>query len=405
MFGEDGKESESLGKLSDINLETGLPPKKKYSWDHMFRCKDDDEDTPPQVKATAASYSVPTASLPNFSGQEKRVTEAIHAWLFALDCVISEGHPVPSITGAIRRSLKGPAMQAYTIYVRQHYPEFKLPGFRKYMEETFGTAGPAEVELQRFYAMQQGRNEDITTWGLQVSETTVDLAKRMPKMFPPEELDKIRKQRFWFGLMDRELQDATRCYVESRLVTFSELLAEARQIELEYKALPSHKPSFSSDKNLGHALCVDDDVSFAGTQPEGDETPEGQGAHAQAVTPPPTRRVRFAEGTKPGDVTTVATLRDQIATLEARLNSQLQLNGLYNQSPGQLHPRPGACFCCGDPSHYVNRCPHVPRAPRGPRYLPATGDPAREYGPRFPTPASTSSDATPRPGQSFPQRR
>jgi len=103
--------------------------------------------------------------LPTFSGQELKSKDAFEAWLFALESLMTEGHPLQGICAAVRKSLKGPAMQWFVSFQREK-ESFTAEELKQHMTDLFGLVTPASMVYQQFFSMQQGCKEDVLAWGL-----------------------------------------------------------------------------------------------------------------------------------------------------------------------------------------------------------------------------------------------
>ncbi|KAH3849411.1 hypothetical protein DPMN_091810 [Dreissena polymorpha] len=98
------------------------------------------------------------------------------------------------------------------------------------LDDNFGNVASIDTMLSKFLMAEQEQNETISEWGLRIEELLMHVTRKT-RLDEHEKKDMWRK-RFWRGLRNEELKNATRVHFESKL-TCEELKIKLREEEFE----------------------------------------------------------------------------------------------------------------------------------------------------------------------------
>ena len=162
-----------------------------------------------------------------FSGTPGR-DATFSRWRSEVDCLRDDRDVTASmIIQAIRRSLRSPAADVVAHLDRGATEEDLM----KKLESIYGTVLPGQAILQRFYSDTQDSNQDVAIWachleGLAYSALNKGIVAR-------DAVEGMLKSQFFSGLRSERIKDSLR--QRRQLLTFEELVVEARELEEEYR--------------------------------------------------------------------------------------------------------------------------------------------------------------------------
>ena len=155
---------------------------------------------------------------------------------YLMDCNV---YPAYIVNQAIRNSLRG---QARKVLVTLG-PRATSKDIKEKLECIFGNVATGESVLQEFYNATQKENESVTLWTIRLEEI-YQKAKEKGHVSDSQK-DKMLKNKFWRGLRNTELKNATRVHFEKDKVGFEMLRTKVRAAEYE---LSQDKIVMSQDK-------------------------------------------------------------------------------------------------------------------------------------------------------------
>ena len=190
--------------------------------------------------------------LPSFSG-EKGKDATFGRWFYEVQCIRQGPYPLHTVKDAIRKSLKSPAAEV----VMRIGTAATVDQMIDKLRGLYGTVLPGAVLLQRFYQGVQENSETCAAWACRLEELLFQALEQGEVQ--TERMDKMLRSRFWNGLKDDRVKNATRH--QEPILTFGELLVEARKVEEEYKEEPqketrarSHQATSTIDEKLDKIL-------------------------------------------------------------------------------------------------------------------------------------------------------
>ena len=164
--------------------------------------------------------------LPSFSGSSSMKDASYARWQYQVRVLINQGYSEATINQAISQSIKSPAAD---ILVNLGMADLKTSQILQKMKTRFGSVASTDTLREQLYSLKQGK-EDITKWSFEVEEKVYLLHENGG--ITDEEIEGTTKSRFWHGLEDSRIKEATRhTYLK---LTFDELLVECRRLEAEY---------------------------------------------------------------------------------------------------------------------------------------------------------------------------
>ena len=182
------------------------------------------------------SHYIEIPKLPIFSGSDEVPKGEVNyeVWSFEVKCLQSAETPEDVLSQAIRRSLRGLARGMLVhIGTSASSEEIlnKLDGF-------YGNVSTAEELMQQFYGDSQKEGESIVSYASRL-ESTIMKAIKLGHIDTYAK-DSMLRSKFWTGLKNTQLRNATRHKYDS-LSDFQTLLKEIRQVEVEEQNLVKSK--------------------------------------------------------------------------------------------------------------------------------------------------------------------
>ena len=184
--------------------------------------------TEPIIKTEVTHFVKPFVN--GFSGADPipKNERSFEEWKLETQYLInSKVYPEYIINQAIRNSLRG---QARKVLVTLG-PKATSSEIRQKIECLFGNVASGESVLQEFYNAMQRSNESVPAWGIRIEEI-FQKAKEKGHVTDTQR-DKMLKNKFWRGLKNSELKNASRIHFEKEKVDFELLRTKVRTIELE----------------------------------------------------------------------------------------------------------------------------------------------------------------------------
>ncbi|XP_053384736.1 DNA ligase 1-like [Mercenaria mercenaria] len=174
-------------------------------------------------------------NLTPFSGMEPvpRNEATFEEWKLEVECVKAIYSELVVIQ-AIRKALKGQAKR-----IMLHLgPYASVEKIEKKLEDAFGNIASKDSILSHFFLAEQEVNESIVEWGLRLEDMLLQ-ASRKTRIEEKEKEDML-KRKFWRGLRNEELQNATRVHFESD-ISYEQLRKQVRSEEFEMKVQKERK--------------------------------------------------------------------------------------------------------------------------------------------------------------------
>lgn len=175
--------------------------------------------------------------LPNFSGElpVPKGEVGFEVWKFEISCLLKDGlHQETAVTQGARKSLRG---EAASILMNSLGHKATVHEILDKFEGIYGTVETGEELLQQFYNASQSPGESIASWGCRLE----DLLNKavVSKKFSPATKNEMLHSKFWMGLHDSALKNASR-YKYETIEQFDELRREVRKLETEFVASATH---------------------------------------------------------------------------------------------------------------------------------------------------------------------
>ena len=127
---------------------------------------------------------------------------------------------------ALRKSLREQARKT----MLHLGPTASIDTILKSLEETFGNIASEDTLLSKFLLAEQNQDESLVEWGLRLEEIMLQVSRKS-KMNTKEQNLRL-KNRFWRGLRNEELKNATRTHFEGP-ASYEELRNKVRAEEFE----------------------------------------------------------------------------------------------------------------------------------------------------------------------------
>jgi len=172
--------------------------------------------------------------IPHFSGSEEPQKGEVtyEVWRFEIKCLQNSGYlPEHLLLQAIRNSLKGNA-RSILISLGE---DAVADGVLNQLDDYYGNVSTAETLLQSFYNDFQKESESIVAYGSRL-EIILSRAIRSGHIELSAK-DAMLRSKFWTGLKNPELRNASRHLFDSTK-NFHGLLREIRKVEQEDSAAP-----------------------------------------------------------------------------------------------------------------------------------------------------------------------
>lgn len=164
--------------------------------------------------------------IPTFSGDQKGEA-TFEVWKYEVRCILREGNfDETIIVQSLRSSLKGQARNLLLTLSEDVTPEQILDK----LEGVYGNVYSSEALLQKFYTEKQQPNQTVADYGMKLESLLQSAIER--GHVNPESKDDMLRSKFWSGLRDPLLRNATRHKYDC-ISSFDTLMREVRAIELE----------------------------------------------------------------------------------------------------------------------------------------------------------------------------
>ncbi len=162
--------------------------------------------------------------LPVFSGEKKK-DSSFARWQYHVKVLQNGPYDEYSILDAITQSLKSPAAD---VVISMGHRVSVIDILRK-LGTHYGCVLSVEALTEKLYQLKQG-NEDLSSWAHQIEEVVFQLEEK--KGISHREVEGKVKGRFWYGLKDSKIKEATRAAYTT--MSFDDLLVMCRTLEEEY---------------------------------------------------------------------------------------------------------------------------------------------------------------------------
>ena len=181
------------------------------------------------IERIADSGSVQKAFVGTFSGAvpRPRNENTYEDWRMEVEALIAcKSYSDVSITQAIRKSLKVPAKRHVLHMNATSTPQEIIAK----LENVYGNVACGQAILQEFYTAEQSSEESVADWALRLEEL---MKRAVEKGYAKEEeKDQMMSTKFWRGLFNQDLKNATKMYYEAEK-GFDSLLVKVRSEEYE----------------------------------------------------------------------------------------------------------------------------------------------------------------------------
>ena len=178
----------------------------------------------PAVMEDSSWYSL---KIPLFSGDGGKGEVTYPQWKYEIRCLRNTGRTMSSILIAIRRSLRGTAAEV----LRYLGDRADLDKIMAKFDVTFGDILPPEQLLANFYSAEQDSGQNCTVWGCHLEHILNQLQEK--GSFSASASQEMLRSKFWMGLREERIKNATRHRFESG-ATYEELVKAVRTLELEF---------------------------------------------------------------------------------------------------------------------------------------------------------------------------
>lgn len=171
-----------------------------------------------------SSYKLKVPKLPIFSGDKKK-DSSFARWQFHVKVFLKGPYEEYSILNAISQSVRSPAADTMINMGDGVTVSEVLAKFRT----RYGSVLQVEALTEKLYSLKQGP-EDVATWAFNIEEVVYEIEEK--DGIKHEEAEEKVKGRFWYGLKESRIRDATRA--TWRTMSFDDLLVMGRTLEEEY---------------------------------------------------------------------------------------------------------------------------------------------------------------------------
>ncbi len=186
----------------------------------------------------------------NFSGDSSKGDLSYSQWKYEVKCLLADGFSERAVSIAVRHSVRGTAAEV----LRSLGEDPKLDRVLSRFEDCFKTYLSKDQLFPLFYAAQQGPKESVAVWGCRLVDI---LSQILEQGGVTEEASKdMLRTKFWFGLRDSRVREATRYQLDSGL-DYEALFRAVRVVEQEFessKTALSHQSSLQSDSVVSKEL-------------------------------------------------------------------------------------------------------------------------------------------------------
>ena len=181
------------------------------------------------VEKITDSGSVQKAFIGSFSGAIPRPKNenTYEDWRMEVEALIAcKSYPEVSITQAIRKSLKVPAKR-HVLHMNATSTPREITAK---LENVYGNVACGQAILQEFYTAEQSSEESVADWALRLEEL---MKRAVEKGYAKEEeKDQMISTKFWRGLYNQDLKNATKMFYKAEK-GFDSLLVKVRYEEYE----------------------------------------------------------------------------------------------------------------------------------------------------------------------------
>ena len=209
-----------------VGPEAAVPPDKT---DQLSRVLFTTPVTPARSQSRSTSLvqtsllrEVP--KLPIFTG-EKGKDSTFGRWSYEVRCLQQGPYDDFMVLTSIRHSLKSPAAE---LLVRMGQA-VSVDDILKRFESRYGIVLAGEAIVEKLYALSQG-DLSVSSWAFQLEDLAYQAEEKGTLLHSA--IPKLLKSRFWRGLQNKQIQEATRHTWES--FSFDELVTECRALDEEY---------------------------------------------------------------------------------------------------------------------------------------------------------------------------
>ena len=116
--------------------------------------------------------------------------------------------------------------------IRHLGPSYTVEEVITVLTQEYEGVASSDVIFKDFYQLRQERNEKVQIFSIQLQDMLTKLSIQFSDRVPKEDLDKILKDRFFYGIKS-ELRNSIRHLYDNESITFSQLLVKAHRNEEE----------------------------------------------------------------------------------------------------------------------------------------------------------------------------
>jgi hypothetical protein len=154
--------------------------------------------------------------LPPFSGVKGK-DSSFGRWRYEIKCLQHGPHEDYTILDAMHASLKSPAADLLVTMGA----DATVDGILRKFTSRYGTVLPADILTEKFYSTKQGE-EDCAGWAFLLEDLIYQVEEK--GAITHEAVPRMLKSRFWRGLKEKHIQEATRHTWEG--MDFDEYISE-----------------------------------------------------------------------------------------------------------------------------------------------------------------------------------
>ncbi|XP_046342470.2 uncharacterized protein LOC124123221 [Haliotis rufescens] len=205
--------------------------------------------------SSPSTHYVQPPRISTFSGSDAKGESSFESWVFEVKCLLRDrDYPTSILTQAVRKSLKGEAGKVVLLLGESASVEEILAK----LDSIYGVVSSADTLLQDFFTDCQKDSESVATWACRLEDTLMKV-KMKGDFINEGSGDCILKTKFWSGLKNDRLKDATRHKFDD-CTDFDSLLRVVRETEQELTGSNRVKDS-KQKKPQVHSQVVDADIS------------------------------------------------------------------------------------------------------------------------------------------------
>ena len=181
-------------------------------------------DVVPELKQDVPLRKVP--KLPTFSGDKKSKDASFARWQYHIKVLQKGPYDEFTVVNAVHQSLRSPAADL----VVNMAPDVKVVDLLKKFRSRYGSVLSVEALTEKLYSLKQQDKEDLATWAFRIEEVVYEIDEKGG--IPHDEVPNRVRGRFWYGLQDSRIKEATRATWTRE--SFDDLLEQCRALEEEY---------------------------------------------------------------------------------------------------------------------------------------------------------------------------